>query len=61
MGAGDERLGGGAAVVDAGAAELRLLDHRHLHAGAGKARGEGGAGLAGADDEGVEAGDHGRL
>src|SRR5262249_48158367 len=55
---GRRRLGGGARVVRAGAAELGALDHRHFHSGAGKARGEGGAGLAGADDDGVEAGGH---
>ena len=54
VGAGDQRLGRHAAGVDAGAAEQLALDERDLHPGAGQAAGERRAGLAGADDDGVE-------
>ena len=47
-------LVGRAAVVDAGAAELAMLDEGDLQAFLVGARGESGAGLAGGDDEGVE-------
>jgi hypothetical protein len=54
IGARDHSLGRRAAVVHAGPAELSLLDHRYLHAGAGEARGESRARLASTDDERVE-------
>src|SRR4029453_14755331 len=52
-GARDEGLRGDAAGVDAGSADLSALDDRALHAGAGETRGEGGPGLAAADDDRV--------
>jgi hypothetical protein len=58
VGARHHRLGGRAAVVHAGAAELVPLHHGDFHAGTGEARSEGRPGLAGADDEGVEASGH---
>ena len=54
IGAGDQRLGRRAAGVDAGAAEQLALDDATLHAGGRQARRERRAGLAGADDDGVE-------
>ena len=56
VGAGDQRLGRHAAGVDAGAAEQMALDERDGHAGRGQPAGERRAGLAGADDDRVEAG-----
>src|ERR1044071_734803 len=58
VGARHHGLGGRAAVVHAGAAELVALDHRDFHSRASEARSEGGTSLAGADDDGVEAGRH---
>ena len=58
-GAGDHRLGGDAAVVDAGTAEMLALDQGGLHAGRGEAGGQEGAGLAAADDDGVVGVGHG--
>ena len=53
-GAGHQRLGGRAAIVDAGAAQMLALDQRDLLAGAGQPRREERPGLAGTDDDGVE-------
>ena len=53
--AGDQRLGRHAAGVHAGAAEQLALDERDRHAGAGQPAGERRSGLAGPDDDGVEA------
>src|SRR6185436_9159340 len=58
VGARHHGLGGRAAIVHAGAAELVALDHGDFHPGAREARGERRPGLAGADDDGVEAGSH---
>ena len=57
--AGDQRLGRDAAVVDAGAADQLALDERGLAAALREAHGERRPGLAGADDDGVEAFGHG--
>src|SRR5947207_3806677 len=54
IGTGDERLGGHAAGVDAGAAEQMALDQGHRHPGGGKPAGERRAGLPGADDDRIE-------
>ena len=59
VGAGHQRLGRHAAGVDAGAAEQLALDERDLHPRAVSRPASGGAGLAGADDDGVEAMFHG--
>jgi len=59
VGAGDHSFGGGAAGVDAGAAEEVSLDEGYGLSGGGEAGGEGWAGLAGSDDDGVVCG-HGR-
>jgi len=59
VGAGDHGLGGSAAGVDAGAAEEVALDEGYGLSGGGEAGGEGWAGLAGSDDDGVVCG-HGR-
>ena len=59
LGAGDHGLGGRAAGVDAGAAEDIALDEGDLLSGSGEPDGEEGACLTGADDDGVEVGDHG--
>ena len=56
IGAGHQRFGRHAAGVDAGAAEQLAFDERDCHSGASQAAGERGAGLAGPDDDGVEAG-----
>jgi hypothetical protein len=56
IGARDQRLGGGAAIVHAGAAEVRALDHRNLAAGRDQPPRQRRPGLAGADDNGVELG-----
>jgi hypothetical protein len=53
IGAGDQRLGGRAAGVDAGAAETAALDDRHLHAGSGQPPRERRACLARSNDDGV--------
>src|SRR6185312_14411226 len=52
-GAGDQGLGGRAAGIDAGAAEILALDQRHRHPGLTQPLGQRRAGLAGADDDGV--------
>jgi hypothetical protein len=54
VGARHHRLGRGATVVHARAAELMLFNHGDFHAGAAEARGESRTGLAGADDQGIE-------
>ena len=54
-GAGDQRLRRHAAGIDAGAAEELALDQRHLHALFDHPGGKKRAGLAGADNDGVEA------
>ena len=54
VGTGDESFGGRAAGVDAGSAEELAFDERDAAAGFGEASGEGGAGLTGADDDGIE-------
>jgi hypothetical protein len=51
---GDHRLGRRAADVDAGAADVLTLHDRGLAAGAPERERERLAGLAGADDDGVE-------
>jgi len=51
----DHRLRRRATVVDASPSELVLLDHGDFPARAGQSRGEGRTGLAGTDDDGVEA------
>ena len=51
--AGDERLGRGAAVVDAGAAVVFAFDQRDLQAGLRQTHSQKGPGLAAADDDGV--------
>ena len=56
IGAGDQRLGRDAAGVDAGAAEELALDERDGHARGGQPAGQRRSGLAGADDDRVEAG-----
>ena len=53
-GAGDQRFGRRAAVVDAGAAEMLALDQRGFPAGLGQLDGEERPGLTRADDDGVE-------
>src|SRR6266705_2694809 len=50
----DHRLGGRAADVDAGAADLFALDHCELPAGASELNRQGFAGLPGADDDCIE-------
>ena len=55
VGAGDQRLGGHAAGVHAGAAEQLALDERDRHAGGRQAARQRRTRLAGADDDGVEA------
>jgi hypothetical protein len=55
IGARDQGLGRHAAGVDAGAAEQLALDQRDPHAGGGQAADQRRPGLAGADDDGVEA------
>ncbi len=58
-GARDQGLGGGAAGVDAGAAQLGPLHQQDLLPAGGQPAGQGGAGLAGADDDDVLGhGDH---
>ena len=52
-GAGDHRLGGGAALVDAGAADVLALYYRRLVSGAGEGAGQWAPALAGADHDGV--------
>ena len=54
-------LGRNAAVIDAGAAEVFALDQRDLPAALREARLEERAGLAGADDDCIEALRHGLL
>jgi hypothetical protein len=51
--AGDHGLGGRAAFVDAGAADVNFLDQRGAQAGVGKGLAKGSPALAGADDHGV--------
>ena len=53
VGAGDQRLGGRAAGIDAGAAEATALDDRDFHARAGQPAGERRACLPGPDDDRV--------
>ena len=60
VGVGDEGLGRDAAGVDAGSAEELALDDGDLLAGGGETSCEGGTGLAGSNDDGVELG-HGCL
>ena len=57
--AGDQRLGGNAAGVDAGAAEHLALDDRGLQAFLVEARAERRRRLADADDDRIEAFGHG--
>src|SRR5205085_6163266 len=54
IGAGDGRLGGHAAGVDAGAAEQMALDQGHRHPGGGEPAGERRAGLPGTNDDRIE-------
>ena len=56
--AADQRLGGNAADVDAGAAEQLALDDRGAQAFGAQARGKRGACLPGTDDDRVVAFDH---
>src|ERR1700746_386669 len=56
IGARYQRLGRGAAGIDASAADEMALDDSHLHPGARQAECQRWSGLAGADDDRVEVG-----